>query len=128
MNNGYGWLWAEEYTPPFHIASDHDGDLGARFVDVNGDGLTDMVWNRDLKQPQIGAVINTGCGWEKDEDFKPPFPIAGSKGQDLGVRFVELDGDGAADVVVSYVDKHGRRGAKLGKLLVFQLMKHCQQR
>ena len=33
------WLWAPQFTPPFHIAADGYGDLGAGFVDVNEDRL-----------------------------------------------------------------------------------------
>ena len=43
MNNGNRWIWTPEYTPPFPIGDDDGDDYGARIVDVNGDGLPDMV-------------------------------------------------------------------------------------
>ena len=50
LNNGHKWVSATYYTPPFHIAADGHGDLGARFVDLNNDGRMDMVF------PNVGSV------------------------------------------------------------------------
>ena len=56
-----GWMGAAEFTPPFHIAADGHGDLGARFVDLNGDGRQDFVFHRwiDPAAVQKGAYIST---------------------------------------------------------------------
>lgn len=51
-----GWVWAPQFTPPAALAEDGVTDTGARFVDVDGDGLTDFVRN--------GVVhLNNGAGW-----------------------------------------------------------------
>ena len=114
MNNGNRWIWTPEYTPPLPIEDDDGDDYGARIVDVNGDGLPDMVWNRPGNK---GAVINTGCGWKHDDEFVPPYEIASSKGKNVDVRFVDLNGDGAVDIIRNLEKKNGRieNGAKFGK-------------
>ena len=51
----YQWL-----PTPFHIAADGFGDLGARFVELNADGRTDVVYHRwiDAATQQAGAYLN----------------------------------------------------------------------
>ena len=100
INTGNRWESKPEYTPPFHIAADGHGDLGARFADVNGDGLVDFVYHRWINgnYQQKGAYINTRCGWKNAPEYTPPFHIAADGHGDLGARFVELNGDGAVDL------------------------------
>ncbi|KAL5268821.1 hypothetical protein ACHWQZ_G002607 [Mnemiopsis leidyi] len=101
LNNGNGWTWAPQYTPPFHIAADGHGDLGARFVDLNGDGKMDMVYHRWINgnAQQKGAYLNNGNGWTLAPQYTPPFHIAADGHGDLGARFVDLNGDGKIDMV-----------------------------
>ena len=59
-HTGTSWQISLEYTPPFHIAADGIGDLGARFVDVNGDGLPDLLYHRWFNgNVQKGAYLLT---------------------------------------------------------------------
>ena len=69
-----GWQSAPEFPPPFHIAADGYGDLGARFVDLNGDGRQDFVFHRwiDGSYQQKGAYLSTGSGWRWAGEFTPP--------------------------------------------------------
>ena len=62
LNTGEGWMSSPEYIPPFHIAHDNHGDLGARFIELNGDGKIDFAYHRRLSggRQQKGAYINTG--------------------------------------------------------------------
>ena len=101
LNNGNGWTSAPQYTPPFHIAADPIGDLGARFVDVNGDGKSDMVYHRWINgdTQQKGAYLNNGNGWTSAPQYTPPFHISADPIGDLGARFVDLNGDGHIDMV-----------------------------
>jgi hypothetical protein len=119
MNNGYQWVWTPEYIPPFQISADHVGDLGTKFVDVNGDGLNDMVWHVFFNgQTHKGAAMNTGCGWKLDDSFIPPHSIANVGGKNSGARFVELNGDGLVDMVwnLEITDNNYHKGAVLGKI------------
>ncbi|HYO55692.1 VCBS repeat-containing protein [Archangium sp.] len=95
------WQGAPEFTPPFHIAADGHGDLGARFVDLNGDGRQDFVFHRWINSSTVqkGAYLSTGAGWQWATEFTPPFHIAADGQGDLGARFVDLNGDGRQDFV-----------------------------
>jgi hypothetical protein len=94
--------------------------LGAKFVDINGDGLNDMVWHIVWNgKTQKGAAINTGCGWKLDSAFIRLYNMAnvGRKGSGLGVRFVELNGDGTIGMVWNTEVSHNsqQKGATLAK-------------
>jgi len=100
LNAGYGWQWAPEFSPPFHIAADGHKDLGARFIDLNGDGKVDMVYHRDLQGwDQQGAWISNGWGWQWAPEFIPPYPIAVNGIGETGVRFIDVNGDGRVDLL-----------------------------
>ena len=62
LNTGEGWSSSAEYVPPFHLAHDNQKDVGARFVELNGDGKVDFVYHRRQSggRLQKGAYINTG--------------------------------------------------------------------
>ena len=99
---GEGFRAAPQFIPPHDIAADNHGDLGTRFVDLNGDGKIDMVYNRRVSKSKAlkGAYLNTGNGWAWAPQYSPPFHIAiGTGKEDLGTRFVELNGDGKIDFV-----------------------------
>ncbi|XP_028416808.1 uncharacterized protein LOC114541015 [Dendronephthya gigantea] len=95
INNGYLWIRVRKYTIPTNT-----DELGVKFVDVNGDGLSDVVWRKGPSEK--GAAINTGCEWKRDDKFTPPYNIALPNGK---VRFVDLNGDGAVDIVDLSNDK-----------------------
>jgi predicted nucleic acid-binding Zn ribbon protein len=50
--------------------------------------------------PAIIAWINTGSGWQRNNNWKPPVVIAymsGTNNIDNGVRIVDVTGDGLPD-------------------------------
>jgi hypothetical protein len=68
VNTGTGWASQDSpgYIPPYNIAADgFNSSMGVEFVDVNGDGLVDMVWHRYIDEwdTRSGARLNTGTGW-----------------------------------------------------------------
>ncbi|MCG8596100.1 MAG: hypothetical protein MI785_17300, partial [Kiloniellales bacterium] len=76
---GGGWQSAPDFTPPDILAASNWGDVGARFVDVNGDGLTDFLHSRLNKSGVFdGAYLSTGSGWQSVPAFTPPDILAAS--------------------------------------------------
>jgi len=87
-------------------------DQGVRFVDLNGDGLVDIVQYQTGSSSYTfdNAWINTGSGWTTASQWEVPTPItqrySATHETDLGVRFVDLNGDGLPDIIQS-VDNVG---------------------
>ena len=123
MNNGSdGWYAAEpgswELPSDFFFLREEGRDLytdtGLRLVDVNADGLTDLIkavcdfcnnlGGRDIRE----IWLNHGTGWARSGwDFPGHFielrenRLIGSVMRwDFGVQMVDINGDGYPDVVV----------------------------
>lgn len=104
-NTGTGWEYRSEYNPPIPMYADGIGDLGVRFIDVNADNLPDLIYSRWLNSSNQHrrVYLNTGNGWTQTTD--PAFFIPGeimfsADGiGDLGVQLVDLNGDGAKDLL-----------------------------
>ncbi len=118
INNGVnGWTVDPSWTVPIDFAMYGQGNVkdysaNYRLGDVNGDGLTDIMYSRyeqtidsDVRQ----VFINNGKnGWTLDPSWQIPFlfsqySIGGSE-TDFGFRFKMLDinGDGLSDFIESY--------------------------
>ncbi len=101
INTGSGWQTASWTFPSDFgmIFYDYDAQkIGyGEVVDVNGDGLADLVYKYPNKRREWKFYINNGSGWTLDTDwgFKDRY------GQ--GSRFGDVNGDGLPDVVTSYV-------------------------
>ena len=96
-----GWLAAPNWKVNVPIAKDGCPDRGVVFIDVNGDGLVDVIWNRKKSDGTFdkGAYINTGTGWAEDSRFAPPIPLAADDQSDTGARIADVNGDGIPDIV-----------------------------
>ncbi|MGS2716853.1 SpvB/TcaC N-terminal domain-containing protein [Eionea flava] len=121
LNKGDGWVENNAYGPAYHLSADDDewGDLGSRFVDLNGDGLVDQIYsylNSDL-ETRSDAFFNNGNGWDVAPQYRlPEHHIAtDSNNTDLGVRFIDVNGDGLVDYVYHRLQYDGQvqKGAYL---------------
>lgn len=106
INTGNGWQESTAYTPSVYFV-DHTGmplNDGIQFLDVNGDGLDDMIYgHRTEANPNYGTTtvaINTGSGFSTGLFPSIPTPLTfGNDWADNGLRFVDIDYDGLLDAV-----------------------------
>ncbi len=95
-------------------------DDGVRLIDVNGDGLMDIIrsWEARLNTyfgftPQQRIHLNTGSGWATTTAWTLPDPAPGRmafvgfepmnlNNIELGVRFADVNGDGYTDILWGY--------------------------
>jgi RHS repeat-associated protein len=96
-----------EYVPPVSFARQDHQDQGVRLIDLNGDGLPDLLVSRSGVNNRAGAWLNTGSGWKSLPALTPPVPFAGDDIAGNPVQFVDVDGDGYLDLLYAYRDKNG---------------------
>lgn len=114
INNGHGWTWDQTWTFPgayFVVpptSSNPNGDGGTRMIDINGDGLTDVVQSVAGANPNIGVpyvYINNGHGWDLTAGWSVPVPFAPSKTTDgqyiqsHTIQLLDINGDGLLDFI-----------------------------
>lgn len=113
LNTGAGWAYEKAYDLPVDaLMKNTKGDQGYRLLDVNADGLVDVVYHRILTNGthEKGVYLNSGVGWigkpsQPDADldvYAPPLAFAEEGRGDLGVRPLDLNGDGIVDLVQIY--------------------------
>ena len=113
LNTGTGWVNEKAYDLPADaLMKNTKGDQGYRLLDVNADGLVDVVYHRVLANGthEKGVYLNSGVGWiskpgQPDADldaYAPPLAFAEEGRGDLGVRPLDLNGDGIVDLVQIY--------------------------
>ena len=103
INDGDGTSVSDAgYTVPTHFSyGGYDG--GARLVDINGDGLVDIVTSDDVYNTNaIYLNDGDGTGWTLATGSLPTeFNLynLGTHPYDTGVRPMDVDGDGLVDFV-----------------------------
>jgi len=71
-----------------------------QFVDVNADGLPDIMFNDGTTNT---AYINNGNGtWTSDTSWAAPLSHVDGSGGDKGVRYFDVNNDGLPDAVPHY--------------------------
>lgn len=99
------WLAGLEIDGKPVFTSVNHRDQGVRLRDVDGDGRTELL----VANPQQRAVFTwDGEHWQR-ASYSLPESIAfvDAEGRDAGVRFVDLDQDGLADLVYSDARRYG---------------------
>lgn len=114
LNNGSGWTYSSSWTIPHLGFIDGSIDYGFRMGDFTGDGLPDIICHSDKtsgtcnrNNPEI--YVHNGTGWISVNGVwsLPPMQdntsrkeaFIDSSGQDAGLRLVDVNGDGLADLV-----------------------------
>lgn len=112
-NNGSGFDSSPmgDYVLPHPLGPIDGQDSGSRFIDINGDGLLDFIWDHRYSggsHYSSGAKINTGSSWSTDiNNYTPPMPLAVKDHSRLPGTFVDLDGDGMVDFVSGFTPTGG---------------------
>jgi YD repeat-containing protein len=75
-------------------------DMGLRIMDVNGDGLADMV-KSNASSSAVYINRGNGTGWTADVAYTVPVSFLSPGWFDGGVRFTDVNGDGLIDLLKS---------------------------
>ncbi|MFA6304130.1 MAG: SpvB/TcaC N-terminal domain-containing protein [Patescibacteria group bacterium] len=120
LNNGHGWAGGYG-TFPAALAYHYNGNdypptpwysgLGTQIVDINGDGLVDVTYDRNV-------YLNLGSGFEQQPNqtwqlpaLRNDFPNRFEESYRLGgTRFTDLNGDGLVDITVAVTKWINERG------------------
>jgi len=104
INTGSGWKEDTRWLPPnglyFRVNPPEYIQYGVSAVDLNGDGLSDLV-----KADDNGRVVylNTGVGWKNvTEQWIKGWDIGikiNERVVDQALRFQDLNGDGLVDII-----------------------------
>lgn len=111
LNTGSGWVDTPRFYLPQPIATGTNDLAGAEFIDVNGDGLPDQLWYRELAAGGYvrGAALNSGANsgstagsaWIQSTAittaFAPTAPLAKDNHRTAGSAVIDLDADGIVD-------------------------------
>lgn len=96
-----GWERLAGYTPPLPFSEYPGKDLGARLVDMDNDGLQDLLYARTGTR---SAFRNSGSGWQPWTAFQPPVDFVNADGEDLGVQMADLNGDDRPELLTSVIN------------------------
>jgi len=99
INNGTGWENVSEFTSPDFFVTSDNKDNGLRILDLNNDGLPDLI-----KEGLPGSAwINNGTGWINNSGFAPNLSFTDHEDRpDLGVRFMDINGDNLVDILQNF--------------------------
>jgi hypothetical protein len=121
LNDGVGFVKSDTFSASLAqtnmffvgwVVSGGVGDvnMGTQLVDINGDGLPDLVQlyyptnGAYENQPQRRVYLNTGAGFAYKVSLSASLPDAWFRysGVDFGTQFADLNGDGLPDLIQLY--------------------------
>jgi len=98
INNGNGWT-SSTWNIPTDFIDASNKDTGARFVDVNNDGLPDILLSSNFGTPVTNTWINNGTGWNLNNNWIIPAYFTTTANADNNIRFVDVNNDGLVDIL-----------------------------
>ncbi|MDV0446472.1 hypothetical protein MsAg5_03110 [Methanosarcinaceae archaeon Ag5] len=122
INTGSGFVLDSNWSLPTVFLS-NEQDTGVRIVDLNGDGLPDIVESYYASLPYYThnvkrAWINNGNGFTADNSWATSLPHFSVGGHDQGVRFVDINGDGLPDLVHSYINSGPNSNTRINNVYI----------
>ena len=107
LNNGSEWVKNEDFSFPTSLrtfSADNTVQTSAILVDLNSDGLLDVVENAapHAKGELARVFINQNGSWSESSSFISPGPLTQltSEGNEISAgQFVDINGDGVVDWV-----------------------------
>src|SRR5207247_1498291 len=97
IDNGHGWTRDDSWDVPVLLTTNGTTDNGYRVVDVNGDGLPDIVFSQGPST--YTSYINNGHGWTLDHSWDLPVLLRDSFNNEYGYQIMDVNGDHMADIV-----------------------------
>lgn len=110
LNNGQGqFIQSQEYDPPFHFidtAGSQTWDYGVRLIDLNGDGLLDLI--SSSRSVYRYVYLNTGHGWQQANQWSSPLFFVYWE-SDVSGQVANLNGDNLPDIIGSRLEWNGQQ-------------------
>ncbi|MGV8171398.1 MAG: RHS repeat domain-containing protein [Candidatus Woesearchaeota archaeon] len=97
LNTGSGWISTIDFMSPAYFITTVGADNNVRLIDVNNDGLVDVL------DGNSSTYLNNGTSWVQDISWVSPESFM-SGTVNIGRRLADVDGDGFTDIIVSYND------------------------
>jgi len=109
LNTGSGWSYSSNWNLPTYIRKrNNDGDQKHRyFIDVNGDGRVDFVYNNG--SGESGAYLNNGNGWDYNSAWIPPL----RNSWDSHAIFMDVNGDGLPDQLKNQTERYAQNAVAI---------------
>jgi RHS repeat-associated protein len=116
-----GWKIISGKAPPFSLVDASGVASRAMVGDINGDGLSDIIANRETSAGNFSrfAYLQTVSGWEKQRDdskFIPPLLDTNvANAPKIGAYFGDINGDHSVDIVLP---SHTRTAGAFGNIFL----------
>ena len=97
INNGSGWTQDTSYNIPVYFQQTGIDNILTQMVDVNSDGLTDIVWIVSSTSNYI--YLNNGHGWNTSAGYQVPSGLDYVDFFKGNFAMADVNGDGFVDIL-----------------------------